>query len=236
MTRFFTAWTYLLALTLAPAFADSSLMLVGSGSQGGIPPASITYITSVSTGTTSTAHTFSGVSLGTPSADRYIVVGTCGSSASNYTLSAASIGGIGATIHYTGSMAGFFGALVPSGSTGNIVFTTSGSTGIGIVVYVLNALQSTTPISTNAAIGTSSPQTINLTSSLDGVAIGYGCMRVASLSMSLSNVTTDLSTTLISANVYNAVGSSPTSGTSFSSANTFSPANNAGGYYGIAFR
>lgn len=236
MIRLFTAWIYLLALTLAPAFADSSLMLVGAGSQNGIPPATVTYITTTLNTSASTSHSFTGVSLGTPSADRYVVVGTCGTSAANYTLSSASIGGVSATVHLTGSMAGFFGALVPTGSTGNIVFTTSASTGVGIVVYVLNALQSTTPTGTNSAIGTSSPQTINVTSAANGVAIGYGCARVASLTMAFSNATTDLASTLIASNVYHGAAHASTTGTSYSSAMTFSPANNAGGYYGIAFR
>tara|TARA_R110000787_G_C13368680_1_gene440674 strand:+ start:261 stop:938 length:678 start_codon:yes stop_codon:yes gene_type:complete len=88
--------------------------------------------------------TYSSVSLGAAAADRYILVGTSGAAAvvATATISSITIGGVSATSliqinHHDETLyhSGFFGVVVPSGTSGDIVVTwttTMSQNGIGV--------------------------------------------------------------------------------------------------------
>lgn len=110
-------------------------------------------------------HTFSGVSIGAAQADRRVVVGVHWetSGATELTLDSASIGGIAATIHRQSSHSGgstglgsaIISAAVPSGTTGDIVVSFSGSLVIAVSIGVtrLIGLASGTPHATQSLRG-----------------------------------------------------------------------------------
>ena len=91
-----------------------------------------------------TAFTYSSVSLGAAASDRFILVGTSGAAAvvSATVVSSLTIGGVTATelvtLNHGGDVlyhSGFFGATVPTGTSGDIVVTwttTMSQNGIGV--------------------------------------------------------------------------------------------------------
>lgn len=92
----------------------------------------IVYTDSVGDGTNQTgAYTFSGRALGTAAPDRRIVVEACGGSGFGETISTVSIAGIAATQVVTAGNGSertdLWQAYVPTGTTGDIVVTWSGS-------------------------------------------------------------------------------------------------------------
>lgn len=98
---------------------------------------SLAYVTTVSSGTDGTSFTFAGTSIGTASADRYVVAGVhTGAAGSDMTQSAVTIGGVSASriaqSNHTGAgqshNLSFWIALVPTGTAGDIVITTTNTT------------------------------------------------------------------------------------------------------------
>ena len=136
------------------------------------PDASITYVTSVHSGSGSTAYTYSAVSLSVVDATRKIVV-SCHAGFGTRTVSTLTVGGISAT--YVGRQSGgaysveLWEALVPTGASGNIVVTWSGAQNfcsIGVwAVYNAAATVTTT------AISTASPLSASVAVSAGGVSI-----------------------------------------------------------------
>ena len=95
-------------------------------------------------------YTFASQNLGTASADRRIVVGVRGNAAGGGTVSSATIGGVSATIHINNGAANgstaTISAIVPSGTTGDIIITWSTTQNeCGIVAYSIKGETSATP-------------------------------------------------------------------------------------------
>ena len=147
---------------------------------------SSTYASSASQNATVNPVTAAAMPIGAPSADRLVVVciADIRSTAQPRTISSATIGGIAATIHAqignssgtTGPVLGIISALVPTGTTADVVITRSGLTQtIVISVYTLTGYVSATPTGTNTvAVASGDPSTtINVTG--PGVAIGIWC-------------------------------------------------------------
>lgn len=78
-----------------------------------------------------TTHTHSGMTLGAADSGRYIIAAIDCRDASARTVSTLTIGGVTATLIYayqtSGTICGFWVALVPTGTTGDVVITFSGS-------------------------------------------------------------------------------------------------------------
>ena len=116
-------------------------------SAAGAPPANA-WIGAYNSTSNLTTYTFSGVSLGTPHATRYIIVGVVSIASSSRTISSASIAGISATLSSNAS--GFTEgrmiiAAVPTGETGDVVVTHSGGcTSCAIGVWAAYNIGSTT--------------------------------------------------------------------------------------------
>lgn len=94
-------------------------------------PASFAYLTDLQNLTALTTYTFSSVSLGAAASTRVIVVFVQGVRSSGASVSSCTVGGVSATRIETESSTNFPGALftavVPSGTTGDIVVTFNGT-------------------------------------------------------------------------------------------------------------
>ncbi len=138
-------------------------------------------------GTTSQVLTLSSKALGTATADRMVVVVNAGGRGSNVPqLSSMTIGGVGATIIQGGNLestvwghASLSYALVPTGTTGDFVFTYDTdeySNNVGAWFSLKGYLQFD-PISSFVATGNESPLAGVLDVLGGGCAIGNACVR-----------------------------------------------------------
>lgn len=99
------------------------------------PDASIDFLQSNSSTTDLTTYTFSGENLGTADSARYIIVGFVGrrSTVVSCAINSVTIGGVSATIVHTQQsadtsfLAGIAIAAVPTGTSGDVVFTWNGT-------------------------------------------------------------------------------------------------------------
>lgn len=112
------------------------------------PYSNLAWVQSATLATSTTTYTFSAQPIGTAAADRWVIVGAIVVSSS---ITGVTIGGITATqIEYLSSTAprlGFWAALVPTGTTANIVVTTSTSAnGMHIGYWTVN-MSSGVPLS-----------------------------------------------------------------------------------------
>ena len=130
------------------------------------PQRTCTFLASGTDSATTNTWTFSGVSLGTASADRIIVIGL-GSSNGPLITRALGVTIAGITATYIGAYevgtpnywdSELYYALVPTGTTGDLVITWNGTTG-GVVYSLwaltgmLSSVPSTLPTNTNYHVG-----------------------------------------------------------------------------------
>ena len=155
--------------------ANSLLRAVGVAAE----PVECTFTDIAVDGVTRTTYTFSGMDLGEAASNRYIVVVAGNYDSGVKTLSSMTIGGESATevlsVSDNGCVVSIGIAAVPTGATGDVAITWSGTTvRCGIGVYRLVNLQSSTPTAT--ASDTSEDSGV-LSASLeipsDGCGIGY---------------------------------------------------------------
>ncbi|HUO50194.1 MAG TPA: fibronectin type III domain-containing protein, partial [Candidatus Paceibacterota bacterium] len=133
--------------------------------------------------------TFSNVNIGTPAANRIVVVGVDNNSGNNDGgTTAVTIGGVSATKAVTSATgsdyASIWYATVPTGSTANIVVTTGSSGGIenmGILVGTITGSSSPTPVASGshaAVYDAGDPQIVPTTGTVTvptgGVAVVFG--------------------------------------------------------------
>ena len=160
-------------------------MLRTAGTKG----PSLEYITSNYIGGSSqTVFNFNGISIGTPSADRTLLIVLY----SQYVLdttatSTLTVDGVSATktISVTDNygrttmlMVEIYAITVASGTTANIQATFSSSRIFcGLSVYAATGLVSNTPQSTASSILTTSPQSVAVTGTTGGVVIAGTMMR-----------------------------------------------------------
>lgn len=196
--RLFFAYLISALLCLSPAYAGGTLTLLGAGpgaTSSSIPP-SITFLgnNDVSAGdcNSTTSCTVSSVAFGAAYAERNIVFSTSCSLGTG-----ASIGGVSAALAYaspTGYQ--FWAANVPSGTSGNIVLTSSGNCTSQIAIWRIDDLLSLTPTDTDESTTSSSPVTLTLTPGADGIGVfADSCWRNDSVdpAPAFSGVTQDFS-------------------------------------------
>jgi hypothetical protein len=124
-----------------------AISFISSGRFGsGTPAPSNTFTDSVVDATNLTTYTFTSRAIGAVDSTRRVVVGVAWGNSIARTLSSATIGGVGATIHVqtgAGNLDGsaLISAAVPTGTTATIVVTlTAGALNCGIAVWsLLNA-------------------------------------------------------------------------------------------------
>lgn len=164
----------------------------------------LTYITSGQqlNSTSGTSFTFSSVSIGTPSPNRLVIVCIGNNSKSaGKSISGVTIGGVTATAavnnFQTGPIQGIgiWYAVVPTGTTGNIAITFSGtdSQDLFYSVYTLTGYGSATPAQTATNNGAASGSSTSLTPSLNAVLIAdfYVAAGTTATSPAISNSTND---------------------------------------------
>lgn len=133
---------------------------------------SIFYVNRYLQTTNTTTYTFTACDIGTASDDRRVIVGAHMYGGTSRSLTSSTIAGISATELTTDSASTaatvLIIAAVPSGTTGDIVLTWSGScAGSGITVWYATGLTSDTPVATARVPSTSAPSSGSL-STVDG--------------------------------------------------------------------
>lgn len=133
----------------------------------------------------SSTPSFSSVDLGDATTNRVIVVALSWFASSSRTLSSATINGVAASIVQQGSdgdegSVGIISAIVPTGTSGTIALTFSGTvTRVSGGVYALYNLQSTTAIDSDAQsgqviFGIGGNRSVTIDTLADGVVIAAG--------------------------------------------------------------
>lgn len=138
------------------------LGVLASSKRNGGGPLAATYVTTASSASGLTTYTFTGVSIGTASADRRIVIAAAARAASNLTLSSVTVDGVSATVDYApttanGSATGFASIAAPTGTTATITVTWSGAaarSAIGIVAVTGGALSVSSTAASNGSSAT----------------------------------------------------------------------------------
>lgn len=145
-------------------------------------PPTISKVDNTSNTSGASTYTFSARNFGDGQQDRYIAIAVAlavGSSAR--TISGVTIGGVAATqavaisnntFANTKSTTGIFIALVPNGSSGDVVVTLSGgASACGIGIFKITGLSSTTPYATNVN-NSGQNQSLSVNVPANGVVIG----------------------------------------------------------------
>lgn len=142
----------------------------------GVPPKSVSYVTTVTDPANLTSYTFNNVSIGTPRTDRLVVVVVQTSSTTSHTAT-VTIGGVAATAALNtaaGLLIAMFARPIPQGTTATIVVTASAGTPTKCVVnvYTLYGLSSNTRVAAIYADITGTTASSTLTSTAGGIIIG----------------------------------------------------------------
>jgi hypothetical protein len=135
---------------------------------------SIAFLQSAESGTDASSYTFSTQNIGVAATDRHIIVATIARGASQ-TLTGVTIGGVTATSvannSNDGSIAALFIAAVPTGTTGDIVLTFSGTMiRAADGAYRATGLGSATP--TDTGVSSANAPTTDLDIAAGGFGIG----------------------------------------------------------------
>lgn len=146
-------------------------------------PVSGAYITNAVSSSNLASYTFSGLSIGSASADRLVVVIAAGlKSLVAVTSTSCTIGGVAATSIVataapggSGIALGMYQLLVPTGTTANVVvgFSTTMDRGC-VAVYTLSSYLSAVPIGTSKNEGTANPSTSIQVATQGGFTIAGG--------------------------------------------------------------
>jgi hypothetical protein len=164
------------------------------------PPAvapTLTYKGNNTDGTAATSYSFAGCDIGTASADRVVVVAAFGNSGGTSIVNGVTIGGIAASPIVT-SVAGtrfldLWFAVVPTGTTATIAFTTSTNLARGSVAWwTINGSTQTT----YAARSGANPNTAGSATSRSITSITVGAAQVAlAVAMNADSTGDDISWT-----------------------------------------
>jgi hypothetical protein len=147
---------------LTSTVTGSSKQLHVSALQGP-PSTSGTYLSSFTEGTNATTFTESGVAFGAAASNRRIVCAIASDGGSTGNITGCTLGGVTATAHVIGTMDGertaaIFSAIVPTGTTGDVVVVHASSKGscASSVYRLINAAIVDTATVSNVASAASS--------------------------------------------------------------------------------
>jgi hypothetical protein len=136
-----------------------------------------------------TQFTFTGVNFGPPAPNRIIVVGLCNTSFNGFT--SVTIGGIAA--NFLGNSTLWY-AVVPSGSSGDVVANTGSFSGSCAIagMYSIVGVRSTVPTATDSDIkGTNVAFNRNINVQRNGILIAYALAEGAVVTETFSAMTKD---------------------------------------------
>ena len=154
----------------------SNRALMAASGVGGGSIAEVSLVANAIDSSSATAYTFSGVALGAAASDRIIVVGGFSTNAV-HTVSSVTIGGVSAAqvvaaTNSGGEQCALWQAAVPTGTTGNIVWTWSGSE-VGMGIGVWRIVGATATAHASSGVTGASPLSSTLNIPANGVAIAY---------------------------------------------------------------
>lgn len=165
----------------------------------GVVPATISNTDNASINSVLTAFTFSAKSLGAADADRKIIIGVAGVTVSPpRTMVSVTVGGITATeIIYLGdlnagieSYSGLYIASVPTGTTGDVVVTWSGSvSNMGIGVWRVIGASSIADDTGSSVATPVMTDTLNIPAG--GIAVGVAHWSVGTAGVTWAGITED---------------------------------------------
>lgn len=147
-------------------------------------PAAISYRTSAVNSASQTSYTFTAQDIGTASSDRRVVVGvTFYVNSGSQSVSSVTIGGVSASALYdpgavaaTAEGVAFWSAIVPTGTTGDIVINfSSAPLRIGIGVWAVTAASSAL-FDSKRATGTGNPLSVSIGVPANGAVIAVAGM------------------------------------------------------------
>jgi len=205
-------------------FADSGLLGKDANGSGTL---ALTYVGENSTTTNAAAHTFSSESIGTAAADRYVIVGATYVGGSTPSPATVTIGGINAVELILQAPASFYAhtsffyALVPTGTTADIVVTwANSSSNFGIGVWNVTGSASVSPVQV-AGDNTSPASAVTLNIPSGAAAMGLTINRGASATCAWVGLTENFDTQIESINHFSG-SSSTTAGSATSVTATWS--------------
>lgn len=178
--------------------------LVGFGAAS--PAAWVETAATATDETDLTTYTFSSQSLGSPAADRYIIVGVTARRATAFTITSVTVAGVTATlvagadasnVSSGNTRAALYIAAVPAsaGLTGDVVVVVSGAAlRLGVICWRATGLLSATASSTVAS--TANDPTGTLTIPADGFGLGIVTSGVAAPNVAWTGLTEDADTDL----------------------------------------
>lgn len=161
------------------AWQDELFYIDSAGTEtsvGALQSTRLTYLSSAVDTTNTTAYTYAAVALGTAHFNRRIIVAVLFDAADDSPLASLTVGGVGATlVKSQGSGVALYIALVPTGTTGDIVVTyASAANRSAIGVWRLDGVTSNTAHATSGT--TTGPGTgagsLSIAVPSGGVAIG----------------------------------------------------------------
>lgn len=186
---------------------------------------SISYVTTAQDTSNSTTYTFTGVSLGTVSTNRLIVIGVYGHSTTNRTISGVKVGGVSATLvgkrDGANSNNGIYQIVNISDATADIEVTFSGTElRAAINVWALYNLSSNTAQDYGDNFtSTANSVSVTITGNSNSVAIAQSSANTTGLNVTWTNLTENNEVTLDSAVMYSAATSSSASSSLTATAN-----------------
>ena len=152
--------------------------LIGFGS--GAPGATITYTDSAATTATGATFTFSARALGTPAADRIILVGTYGSRSSAGARSVSTLTANGTALSLVKDWGGasantmeVWGAVVASGATGDVVVTFTGGNMVSCGIMIAEIHGANTTVYATASDAVNDPLSVGVNVTAGGVLFAY---------------------------------------------------------------
>ena len=172
----FAARQSALSITADATQAGARVETMAIASWGPVGVAEVALTANAVDSSSATAYTFSGQALGAAASDRIIVVGGFSTNAVQ-TVSSVTIGGVSATqvvaaTNSGGEQCALWQAAVPSGTTGDIVWTWSGAeVGMGIGVWRIIGATASAHASSGVTGASALSSTLDIPE--NGVAIAY---------------------------------------------------------------
>lgn len=167
-----------------------------------LPPAEVSYTAQASNESNLTTYTFSTLSFGAADSGRFMVVGVYAAANSDFgNITGVTIGGVTATqlVQIEDALGdsdfAFYGASVPTGTTGDVVVTLNAAPDrCGVAVFRVVKLLSTTPTAATGANTGSAPVSANIATTSKGILIGFAGIENNASTWTWTNMTEQVDT------------------------------------------
>lgn len=158
---------------------------------------SLAFLQTATSGASNTTYTFASQNLGAAASDRCIIITSSLRDSSGFVVSSITVGGVTATItnnHFNSPEVNTVIAIaeVPTGTTGDVVVTMTGTTArCAVDMYRATGLASTTPTDTanTGTVANENPQSAELDKA-EGITIGVCCTNASGATFTWGNLAT----------------------------------------------